>query len=58
MPWTPQDAHKHTHLARTKRLRKLWAAVANSVLERTGDEVAAIKAANSRVQKEVRRKKR
>jgi hypothetical protein len=33
MPWTPNDAERHT-------LKELWAKVANECLERTGDKAA------------------
>lgn len=49
MPWEPEDAPRHTHKAVTGRLRRMWAAVANSVLAETGDEGRAIRAANSAV---------
>ena len=39
MPWTPDDAERHTHKATTWELKELWAKVANECLERTGDEV-------------------
>jgi hypothetical protein len=38
MPWTPNDAQRHTHKATTPTLQELWAKVANEALERTGDE--------------------
>jgi hypothetical protein len=38
MPWTSDDAERHTHRATTWALRELWAKVANECLERTGDE--------------------
>lgn len=47
MPWTPNDAEKHTHKAATWRLKELWAKVANESLERTGDEGSAIREANA-----------
>jgi hypothetical protein len=47
MPWTPNDAEKHTHKAVTTELRELWAKVANERLEKTGDEGRAIREANS-----------
>jgi hypothetical protein len=47
MPWTPNDAEKHTHKAVTPELRELWAKVANERLEKTGDEGRAIREANS-----------
>ncbi|MFT8676498.1 MAG: hypothetical protein ABF990_11190 [Acetobacter sp.] len=47
MPWTPDDAPKHTHKADTQDLRQLWAKVANATLDRTGDEGRAIREANA-----------
>jgi hypothetical protein len=47
MPWTPNDAERHTHKATTSMLKELWAKVANESLERTGDEGRAIREANA-----------
>jgi hypothetical protein len=47
MPWTPDEAERHTHKATTRALRELWAKVANETLERTGDEGQAIREANA-----------
>jgi hypothetical protein len=47
MPWTPDEAERHTHKATTLELKKLWAKVANESLERTGDEGRAIREANA-----------
>jgi len=47
MPWTPNDAVKHTHKATTTALKELWARVANESLERTGDEGRAVREANA-----------
>jgi len=47
MPWTPNDAERHTHKATTSALKVLWAKVANECLERTGDEGRAIREANA-----------
>lgn len=47
MPWTPDDAERHTHKANTPELKALWAQVANESLERDGDEGRAIREANS-----------
>jgi hypothetical protein len=47
MPWTPDDAERHTHKATTWALKELWAKVANKCLERTGDEGRAIREANA-----------
>lgn len=43
MPWTPDDAERHTHKAKTPELKELWAKVANESLERDGDEGRAIR---------------
>jgi hypothetical protein len=53
MPWTPDDAERHTHEATTWVLKELWAKVANESLERTGDEGRAIREANSVVAQQV-----
>ncbi len=47
MPWTSNDAEKHTHKASTSALKDLWAKVANERLEKTGDEGRAIREANA-----------
>ena len=47
MPWTPDDAERHTHKATTRALKQLWAKVANESLERTRDEGRAIREANA-----------
>jgi hypothetical protein len=47
MPWTPDDAERHTHKATTRELKELWAKVANESLERTGEEGRAIREGNS-----------
>jgi hypothetical protein len=47
MPWTDNDADKHTHKATTPALKELWAKVANESLGRTGDEGRAIREANA-----------
>ncbi|HUC64745.1 MAG TPA: hypothetical protein VMA53_04905 [Stellaceae bacterium] len=47
MPWTPDDAERHTHKATTPELQELWAQVANECLERTGNEGRAIREANA-----------
>lgn len=52
MPWSAEDAPKHTKLANTPRKRVLWARVANAVLERTGDEGRAIREADEVVSKQ------
>jgi hypothetical protein len=47
MPWTSNDADRHTHKATTSELKELWAKVANERLEHTGDEARAIREANA-----------
>ena len=47
MPWSANDAERHTRKATTSELRELWAKIANECLERTGDEGRAIREANS-----------
>jgi hypothetical protein len=47
MPWTPDDAERHTRKATTWTLKALWAKVANECLERTSDERRAIREANA-----------
>ena len=47
MPWTSNDAERHTRKATTSELKELWAKVANESLERTGDEGRAIREANA-----------
>jgi hypothetical protein len=47
MPWTPNDAERHTHKATTRALKVLWSKVANECLQRTGDEGRAIREANA-----------
>ena len=47
MPWTSNDAERHTPKATTMVLKELWAKVANECLERTGDEGRVIREANA-----------
>ena len=47
MPWTADEAERHTRKATTSALQELWAKVANESLERTGDEGRAIREANA-----------
>jgi len=55
MPWTPNDAERHTHKATTWPLRELWAKVANERLEKDGDEARAIREANAVVARQAER---
>ena len=53
MPWTANDAQRHTHKATTRELQALWAKVANEALERLGDEGRAIREANAVIARQV-----
>jgi hypothetical protein len=55
MPWTSDEAERHTHKATTVELKELWAKVANERLESTGDEARAIREANAVVARQVER---
>jgi hypothetical protein len=46
MPWTPADASKKTHKAKSPKAKRQWAHVADSVLAKTGDEGLAVREAN------------
>ena len=52
MPWTSDDAERHTHKASTPEPKELWAKVANESLARDGDEGRAIREANAVVARE------
>lgn len=51
MPWTPADASKKDSKANTPVKRSQWRDVANSVLEKTGDEARAVRTANGVIKK-------
>lgn len=57
MPWTPDDAERHTKKADTPARQKLWAAVANHALsiahqhDLKEPEVRAIQVANGAVER-------
>lgn len=57
MPWTPKDAYRHTKSASTPKLQRQWSAIANRVLESSGDEARAIREANAAVGKSGSRKR-
>jgi hypothetical protein len=57
MPWTANEAERHTHKATTAALKELWAKVANESLERTGDEGRAIREANAVVARQTQTSK-
>ena len=49
MPWTAEDAERHTKKADSAKRQRMWAEIANSVLADTGDEGRAIREANAMV---------
>jgi hypothetical protein len=51
VPWTPAEASRFTHKAKSPKRKRQWRDVANSMLKRTGDDGAAIRAANAVVKK-------
>lgn len=58
MPWTPEDAPRHTRRAATAVTRRQWAHVANKVLKDTGDEARAIREANATLERQITRKRK
>lgn len=56
MPWKPGDAKAKTKKADTKKKQRQWSDIADSVLERTGDEGLAIREANGVAKREYRGK--
>jgi hypothetical protein len=57
MPWGPEDAKRHTKKAKSAKAKRQFSHVANSILERTGDEGRAIRGANAAVAKRGKRKR-
>lgn len=51
MPWTPADATRHTHEAKSPIAKRQWRDVANSMLKRGASEGSAVRAANAAVAK-------
>lgn len=51
MPWGPGDATRHDKKARSGIAKRQWSDVANSVLNRTGDEGRAVREANAVIKK-------
>ena len=47
MPWTPSEASRFTRKAKSPKRKRQWRDVAKSMLKRTGDDGAAIRAANA-----------
>ena len=52
MPWTAEDAERHTERADDPKRQRMWAEIANTVLAETGDEARAIREANGMVAKD------
>ncbi len=52
MPWTADDAERHTKKADSPKRQRMWAEIANSVLADTGDEGRSIREANAAVAKD------
>jgi hypothetical protein len=47
MPWTADDGpSRHTKKAKSLSAKRQWAAVANSVLAKSGDDAKAVREAN------------
>ena len=47
MPWQASDAHSQKKAAKTAKDKNMWAHVANSVLQRTGNDGLAVREANA-----------
>ena len=58
MPWGSKDAKRHTKKAKSSKGRRQWSHVANSILERTGDEGRAVRGASSVVKKRGKKRKK
>jgi hypothetical protein len=58
MPWPVGAQWRHSKKAKGKKANRQAAHVANSVLERTGDEGRAVRAANAVVGRRGKRKKK
>lgn len=57
MPWSPSDASRKTKKAKSAKSKRQWSDVANSVLEKTGDEGRAVRTANGVIAKGARKKR-
>lgn len=51
MPWKMSDAPRHTKKAKAPGAKRQWSAVANKVLQDSGDEGKAVRIANAAVKK-------
>ena len=49
MPWTKDDAKRHTRKVDSDKKKRQWAHVANSALERGASEGSAVRQANAAV---------
>lgn len=50
MPWKPGEAKRHNKKAKGRKAKQ-WSAVANAVLEKSGDDAKAIRIANAAIKK-------
>jgi len=55
MPWKSKDATRFTKKAKSPVAKKQFAAVANKVLQESGDEGKAVRIANAAVKKRRRK---
>ena len=51
MPWTAASAFRHDKSAKSPASKRQWAATANAILKRTGDDARAIRGASAAVKK-------
>lgn len=56
MPWSPEDSVRFKKGIGSDKSKRRWADVANSVLQRTGSESAAIRAANGVTRDAIKRR--
>jgi len=49
MPWSPQDATRHTKKAKSAKAKRQWSKVANSALKSGASEGSAVRQANAAV---------
>jgi len=58
MPWSPEEGpSKHTRKAKSLSAKRQWAAVANEVLSKSGDEGKAVRIANGVIKNRKKGKK-
>lgn len=58
MPWRASEASEFTKKAKSKKAKRQWKDVANSVLKRGGSEGSAVRQANGVIKKRKQRMKR